>query len=134
MYDKALGRNDLDLNQIYRDYANKNGQIYIKNRISGEYKELANIQRNADGTYTQIFTDGTIGRTITVNTLYDIDQIFGGAWTYKFDGNNYIGTEASVDLLTAAAIKYDLRDKQIAYAVNSSACKVGATNVNSSDA
>ena len=63
-------------------------------------------------------------------TLYGIDQLFGGAFTYKKVDNHYEGTEASVDLLAATAIKYDLRDKQIAYLVNKSAMKVGHTNIN----
>ncbi len=42
-------------------------------------------------------------------------------------------SEDSVELLTKTAIRYNLRDKQIAYAVNASACKVGATNLNSAD-
>lgn len=36
-------------------------------------------------------------------------------------------------MLSEVAIEYDLRDKQVAYAVNSSACKVGAANINDSD-
>ena len=33
-------------------------------------------------------------------------------------------------MLEKIAIRYDLRDKQVAYVVNTSACKVGAENVN----
>lgn len=80
----------------------------------------------------QNFADGTKGKTIEITTLYSVDQLFGGAFTYrKNDDGTFSGTEDSVSALAEFAIKYNQRDKQIAYVVNASACKVGATNVNS---
>lgn len=140
MYGKEFDASNLNLNltQDYQDYLNYNSTIWIKNLISGNIEELVAIELNENGNWIQKLRDnkGNIynGRTITVKSLYDIDQLFGGAWTFAKDANdNFIGTETSADLLTNIAIKYNLRDKQIAYAVNASACKVGATNLNSVD-
>lgn len=66
-------------------------------------------------------------------TLYSIDQLFGGAYagTVKADSNQLGYSEKNLDLLMKIVCEEDLKDKFIAYAVNKSAIKVGAGNVNS---
>lgn len=98
---------------------------------------MVEFSKNEKGEYIQILRDenGNIreGKSYTLgnHTLYDIDQIFGGCFTaYRNEDGSFIENEASVDMLTNIAIKYNLRNKQIAYAVNTSACKVGAENIN----
>ena len=132
----------LQLDEIYKNYLKKNKPIFIKDQLTLQYKELERIEKVSDYEYRRIYTNAepeviniaTASQMIVNNqpqvTLYGIDQLFGGAFTYKKVGNYYEGTEASVDLLAATAIEYDLRDKQIAYLVNKSAMKVGHTNIN----
>ena len=136
----------LQLDEIYKNYLKKNKPIFIKDQLTLQYKELDRIEKVSDYEYRRVYTNAepeiiniaTASQKIINNqpqvTLYGIDQLFGGAFTYKKANNYYEGTEASVDLLAATAIKYDLRDKQIAYLVNKSAMKVGHTNMNDSKA
>ena len=144
-YSKSLSLDQiksLQLDEIYKNYLKKNKPIFIKDQLTLQYKELERIEKVSDYEYRRIYTNAepeiiniaTASQMIINNqpqvTLYGIDQLFGGAFTYKKVDNHYEGTEASVDLLAATAIKYDLRDKQIAYLVNKSAMKVGHTNIN----
>lgn len=148
-YSKSLSLGQitsLQLDEIYKDYLKKNKPIFIRDQFTLQFKELERIEKISDYEYRRIYTNAkpeiiniaTASQKIVDNqphvTLYGIDQLFGGAFTYKKVDNHYEGTEASVDLLAATAIKYDLRDKQIAYLVNKSAMKVGHTNMNDSKA
>lgn len=133
MYNKSVTDKTFDFTTDYQNYANAHGNIWVKNRITQEYQEVIGIKHNEDGSWSRVYRNGE-SLPITVGTLYNIDQLFGGAWTAtKNNDGTFTPNEASVDLLTDAAIKYDIRDRQIAYAVNASACKVGATNLNGSD-
>ena len=135
MYSKHKFNIDLNLDKDFDEYKRNGGQLYTKDIIAGgEPKLVTKIIKNSDGSFQRAYEDGTLSRKYYCNTLYEIDQLFGGAWTYnKNEKGKFIPNEESVSLLASAAIKYNLRDKQVAYAVNTSACKVGATNVNSSD-
>ena len=143
----SLGQiTSIQLDEIYKNYLKKNKPIFIKDQLTLQFKELERIEKVSDYEYRRIYTNAepeiiniaTASQMIINNqplvTLYGIDQLFGGAFTYKKVDNHYEGTEASVDLLAATAIEYDLRDKQIAYLVNKSAMKVGHTNMNDSNA
>lgn len=144
-YSKSLSLEQiqkLQLDEIYKNYLKKNKPIFIKDLFTLQYKELEKIEKVSDYEYRRVYTNAepeiiniaTASQKIVDNqphvTLYGIDQLFGGAFTYKKVDNHYEGTEASVDLLASTAIEYDLRDKQIAYLVNKSAMKVGHTNIN----
>lgn len=144
-YSKSLSLDQiksLQLDEIYKNYLKKNKPIFIKDQLTLQYKELERIEKVSDYEYRRVYTNAepeiiniaTASQKIINNqpqvTLYGIDQLFGGAFTYKKVDNHYEGTEASVDLLAATAIEYDLRDKQIAYLVNKSAMKVGHRNMN----
>lgn len=148
-YSKSLSLDQiksLQLDEIYKNYLKKNKPIFIKDQLTLQYKELERIEKVSDYEYRRVYTNAepeiiniaTASQKIINNqsqvTLYGIDQLFGGAFTYKKVDNHYEGTEASVDLLATTAIKYDLRDKQIAYLVNKSAMKVGHTNMNNKKA
>lgn len=144
-YSKSLSLDQiksLQLDEIYKNYLKKNKPIFIKDQLTLQCKELERIEKVSDYEYRRVYTNAepeiiniaTASQKIINNqpqvTLYGIDQLFGGAFTYKKVDNHYEGTEASVDLLAATAIEYDLRDKQIAYLVNKSAMKVGHRNIN----
>lgn len=135
MYSKHTFNVNLDLDKDFDKYRRNGGQLYVKDIITGGIPKLVKqIIKNTDGSFQRVYENGDLSRKYFCNTLYEIDQLFGGAWTYNKNANNeFVPNEESVTLLASAAIKYNLRDKQVAYAVNTTACKVGATNVNSSN-
>ena len=135
MYNVKFGAFDADLNSDYQDFKRKNGPIWVYDLATCTYKEITGIQKGIDQnnntTYQTLYADGTTSKPIIVDNLYAIDQLFGGAWTFdKNSDGTFSGNEASSYLLANIACKYNLRDKQIAYAVNASGCKVGASNLN----
>lgn len=77
-----------------------------------------------------------ITRAIPINTIYDLDQAFGGAWamTHKPDRKELDYSDNNNYLVVKIICDENIKDKFIAYAVNKSAVKVGATNVNSKNA
>jgi hypothetical protein len=134
MYSRALNLNpnqSVDLNEILAKVNQNN--YYIWDNGTGKYRQLIGFKKVGYNIFTQLFVDGE-GKTIELYTLYDVDQLFGGAFSYRQNNDGtFSGMEDSVSALTEFAVKYNQRDKQIAYAVNASACKVGATNVNSKE-
>lgn len=68
-------------------------------------------------------------------TLYSLDQLFGGAYSGELDEltQELKYSERNLDLLMEIVCNENLKDKFIAYAVNKSAIKVGAGNINSVD-
>lgn len=74
---------------------------------------------------------------INQNTLYALDQLFGGAWTCKYENGAWNYTEENNDVLEEILShkeNQDLKKGFIAYAVNKSAIKVGAGEINKKDA
>ena len=100
---------------------------YVLSRIVQNAKEDGSLF-GEEYEETYIYTPETF-------TLYSIDQLFGGAYagTVKADSNQLGYTEKNLDLLMKIVCEEDLKDKFIAYAVNKSAIKVGAGNINSVD-
>lgn len=69
-----------------------------------------------------------------VNSIYDLDQIFGGAWVEeKKDDGRLDFTEIQNDLVHRIICDLNLKDKFIGWAVNASAVKSGMSNNNHSD-
>lgn len=67
----------------------------------------------------------------TVNTIYDLDQFFGGCWVYKENEDKQLVSDdlnyrTVLDIICAEKLKSNF----IAYAVNKSAKKVGVRNLN----
>lgn len=73
-------------------------------------------------------------QNVNTNTLYALDQLFGGAWTCKYENGAWNYTEENNDVLEEILSRKENQDlkKQgfIAYAVNKSAIKVGAGEIN----
>lgn len=67
-----------------------------------------------------------------IRNIYDIDQVFGGAWCMKLGENGLEDYNANNLLLADLVCREGLKDKLIAYIVNNSAMKVGNRNVNDS--
>lgn len=70
---------------------------------------------------------------IQVNTIYDIDQLLGGAWAMSKEDDRLVFTESNMDILTKIVCDNNLKDYMIGWAVNKSGMKVGVTNLNTVD-
>lgn len=138
-----LDASGLDFQQIYETYGDK---IVFKNYKTGVYYKIDHFEKNQDGSWTSFVTyldskgnedtdqEPVAYETYNPKTLYEIDQMFGGAWTGKFNGNTFVYGDANDDIMEQIVCKNNLKDKFIAYAVNKTAIKVGASNVNKASA
>ncbi len=92
---------------------NENTIVYLDNRNNAVYD------------VAEEFNTG-----FTYNTIYDLDQFFGGAYEMELkDGKlqySNRGNHAVADIIC----DYDLKNHMISYVVNASAMKAGAENVN----
>lgn len=68
-----------------------------------------------------------------INTIYDLDQFFGGAWAYRMDGDRLVNDDLNYRAVFDIICTENLKDYFIAYAVNKSAAKVGVRNLNEKD-
>ena len=104
---------------------NKDGSITYY-RVEYKTDEKGKYLDNAKEDFVHIFT-----KAPEDITLYDLDQLFGGAYAATQDENGDLDySEINLDLLMNIVAEEDLKDKFIAYAVNKSAIKVGAGNIN----
>lgn len=103
-------------------------------KVTGNIKITRTIQP-ADK-YGTIDTTQTIPQKFTYHqdrwTIYDIDQIFGGAYTGDLDtqSGKLEYTEYNLDIVEKLVGNEDIKDKMISYLVNKTAIKVGAGNIN----
>ena len=132
---------------ILENYYNTFDPVYFKDIRTNKYYKINSIKTILDPNglievvrdLTEVESNGletnnTIQTTHIINTLYDIDQVFGGSWAMKFneDINRLEYSESNIDILENIVNKEQLKDKFIAYLVNKSAIKVGAGNINDS--
>ena len=124
----------------------KIGPVYYKDtENTGRYYKIVGFRINPD---TGMFERGkqevdihgnVIGNpkreTMPIsNYLWDIDQMFGGAWAMTLDNGTLQYSESNVDALEIYVIKHqDAKTKQIGYLVNKSAMKVGVGNLNTTE-
>lgn len=134
---------DLDLAKYYDEYDSQTGAIYFKNWKNSKVYMIDNIRswvengilyaerviHELDSDYEIVNTSSEI---FTINKIYDLDQLFGGAWamTYNIDSNKLEYSEANIDVVENIINEENLKQNFIAYLVNKSAIKVGAGNVN----
>lgn len=108
--------------------------------ITDTYYQIDEIRTLDDGQVyrkkTEISENGVIIGESTIEllpleTLYDLDQILGGAFSMTLDKQgNLINSDHNIDISVDIMIAEDLKDKMIAHLVNKSAIKVGAGNIN----
>lgn len=67
----------------------------------------------------------------TYNTIYDLDQFFGGAYEMALDGDELKYSSRGNHTVLDIICDNNLKEHFISYVVNKSAIKVGAENVNS---
>lgn len=84
-----------------------------------------------------LFNANGIQKTIQLNrqvtSIYDIDQLLGGAWAMTLDNGILDFTETNLDLLTKIVCENNLKEDMVGWLINKSGIKVGASNLNSKD-
>ena len=138
------GNINLDVNELNEILA-KIGPVYFKDvDNTGKYYKIVQFRVNESGQIERELQEVTANGTelnnrkivpMTVsNTLWDIDQLFGGAWAMTLENGNLEYSESNVDALEVYVTKHqDAKTKQIGYIVNKSAMKVGVGNLNSNE-
>ena len=142
---------NLNMKEFYDTWSNTHDDknIYYFDQETGKYYAITSVEKNENGGWAfKLFNcdkygnyDGNPEDAIIKNydspkTLYDIDQMFGGSWAMVYNDDTKIleYSEANVDILESVVTEFpQLKNNFIAYAVNKSAIKVGAGNVNTND-
>lgn len=159
MHSESLGKvinlskyykSHLDDQIIFHDAAEKRtlthtNDIFRYDLESGKYYLIANLNQNGKTAiwneyevdeYGNIIPNlQPISRNRNIESIYDIDQVFGGAYCMALDSKSG-KLEYSIvnNTITANIVCYEnIKDKMVGYLVNKSAIKVGSRNVNSSD-
>ena len=123
--------NDFD-NVFYQDPSN--GVYWKINRvaINNNLAEIEKVEVNEIGT---IVGNPVIESNIVIDSIYSLDQLFGGAWSMEYSDltKSLIYSENSLDLVNDIVNDKNLKEYFIGYLVNKSAIKVGASNINDVD-
>lgn len=111
--------------------------VKVQQDQSGNYvcsRKIYNADKNGGGIIGESYQETQV-YTPEQFTLYSLDQLFGGAYAGELDEstNKLDYAEKNLDVLMDIVCNENLKDKFIAYAVNKSAIKVGAGNINSVD-
>lgn len=99
----------------------------IRTKVNENGVEIRNEDVNGNLDY-----DTEISMPIT--TIYDIDQLLGGAWAETLIDDRLEFTETNLDLLTKIVCDNKLKDHMIGWLVNKSGMKVGWSNLNTKSA
>lgn len=127
--DNLYYRDQKTSNHYRIDYiAIKNGVgTIIRTKVNENGVEIRNEDVNGNLDY-----DTEISMPIT--TIYDIDQLLGGAWAETLTDDRLEFTETNLDLLTKIVCDNKLKDHMIGWLVNKSGMKVGWSNLNTKSA
>lgn len=117
-------------NLYFRD---KNTGIYYKiNQIIIENGKATRKLEQVDkfGESTNNFSIDKLD----ADSIYNLDQIFGGAWAMELNSltNNLQYSEKNLDYVNKIICDNNLKDNMIGWLVNKSAMKVGTSNLNPS--
>ena len=71
----------------------------------------------------------------SIETLYDIDYLFGGAFIYEWndDQKSFVQTDANATIIANVLCEYDIKDKLVGYLVPQQAMKVSVRNRNDNE-
>ena len=112
----------------------KDDPLYVQDPETGQIRQITYIEfiNNSDGIKARItYADSSNPEFKSINTIYDIDQVFGGAWSGNFVNGKMIWNDVAQNETFKIICDNNLKDKMIHIAANKSACKVGVTNLNS---
>lgn len=151
----------LDIQALWNNHVG-NEKMYIHDWKTGKYYEVLGIQKIQNNGYARQVREvdrngiliedapvlfatnkGEIKQQIlpedvendcVYNTLYSLDQLFGGAWEMSMQNGRLEYTNRGDHIVTDIICENNLKDYFIAYTVNKSAVKTGAQNVNKADA
>lgn len=151
----ALRRNshDVSLEQMFKKmhdfefsddftYSQTFDNLYFRDKVTGNYYKIKQIKIE-DGIATrslaqvnklgQELVDG-LTDTFDADSIYKIDQIFGGAWAMELNPltQDLQYSEKNLDYTNKIICDYNLKDNMIGWLVNKSAIKVGTSNLNPS--
>ena len=115
---------------------------YFDSEDTGAHYKILRFEQLPDGTINRVVaicdesgelkTGQEIPQNIgKIDTLYGIDQAFGGAWCMSNNNGKLEYSETNVDALEKFVTEnQSAKNAQVAYLVNKSAIKVGAGNIN----
>lgn len=150
MFNRMLDMADLFSKHVSSD-------IYFKDFESGKHYKIIDVETKGTKQARRIIEVNTSGREIgtiqyldnrnriyntideiadenlTYNTLYDLDQFFGGCDEESLIDGELRYTDRGNHIVTDIICENHLKDYFVSYIVNESAIKVGATNINQSD-
>lgn len=119
-YSNALYRFDELTGQYYliSDVRSENGIAYWNEYVANE---------NGTIDYKQV-----VSRSRAIESIYDLDQIFGGARVMSVNPKTkqLEYSDANIEVVAKIICNENLKDKFTGYVINKSACKVGARNIN----
>ena len=116
--------------------------IYWWDDNTDTHWKLISIVNNGDGTVTrvvqQVSENGVvvgnpISQDMKLDTLADLDAIFGGAFNEELSNGKLRWSNNNVQIVTNMICEMGWKDKFTHYCINESAVKVGAWNINGSD-
>ena len=130
-----------DFDNLY--YRNTKSEESSRDLIYGGFYKILNVSIKdsiATRTLVQVNKLGEpIGNPFTdifeANSIYKLDQIFGGAWAMELNSltNDLQYSEKNLDYVNQIICDNNLKDNMIGWLVNKSAIKVGASNMNTKD-
>lgn len=116
--------------------------IYREDPDTGMHWWITNLRsENGVATWVEIPVDingkrvvglKPIPRSKAIESIYDIDQIFGGAWAMQKNKqtNELEFSDVSTTVVTKIICNEELKDYMTGYVINKSAVKDGVTNLN----
>ena len=134
----TINLTDVELNQMLSTL----GDVYYRDvENTGKYYKIVSFKQDENTWRTAVqevdvhgnFIGNVIEapRIVNTQTLWDIDQLFGGAWSMSMVDGKLDYAEANVDALESFVTKHqEAKTAQIGYIVNQSAMKVGVGNLN----
>lgn len=149
----ALRRNskDVSLEQLFRkmhdfefsddfSYSQTFDNLYFRDKNTGNYYKINQITIE-DGIATRRLSSvdkfgqelvGGLTDQFDADSIYKLDQIFGGAWAMELNPltKNLQYSEKNLDYVNKIICDYNLKDNMIGWLVNKSAIKVGTSNLN----
>lgn len=149
----ALRRNstDVSLERLFKkmhdfefsddlSYSQTFDNLYFRDKNTGRYYKIHQITIK-DGIATRRLSSvdkfgqelvGGLTDQLDANSIYKLDQIFGGAWAMELSPltNSLQYSEKNLDYVNKIICDYNLKDNMIGWLVNKSAIKVGTSNLN----
>lgn len=119
----------LDISKIFPNFAIP---------YNGVYREINTIKYNGENSYTINFKGrDNASKEVKINTLFDMWEAFGGAYSGKLENGKLEENEYSIELVSTIIKKHalytpnlKLKDKMIGMLVPKSAVKKGVSNLN----